>query len=142
MSGNIFAQSGINVGGLEIFGQHGSMSISIGQTDFATLMNNVNEFSLGVQQPVQKNGFILKQYRECLIFPNPSASHINISTADPDFFMFNYQIYSADARMVSYGENLKVEETIEIAGLPIGLYIVWIRNNKNQNWYCKFLKKE
>jgi len=138
--GTIFSQSSINSGGFDIEGQQGTLSISIGQADFSSLRGSTHLFYLGVQHPFERSVILIDESRECLIYPNPSHESIIVSTTDPDFLEYSYHIYSIDAKKISMGEQLKISESIQIKDLPIGMYIVWIRNNKNQNWYCKFIK--
>lgn len=73
------------------------------------------------------------------IFPNPASAELNISTLSGD--ITRILIYDVQGKVVYNNSPNTFKITVDIQGLPKGLYLVAITDNNNQNYSTKIIKE-
>ncbi len=125
-----------------------SLTYSIGQTATTTLKNANYIITQGFQQ-VEKNSTIGNKENtqnigfQAIVFPNPTQDILNLTIKDDDAENISFEItlFNLSGQQLSQGSFSEKNYQIEVSHLPVGEYILKLKNSKSQKiLVSKFLK--
>jgi hypothetical protein len=128
LSGN--AQQSVNVGGANGTGSGGSMSYSIGQTDYVNATGTGGSLNEGAQQPfeimVLGNDEHSNIMLQSMLYPNPTTANVNLSIADYSLENLEFQLFDIAGKIISKQKITEQETTIPMENLSSGTYFVTV----------------
>ena len=137
------AQFATTSSGGEAKGSGGSVSYSIGQVIFKNTSGASGSASAGVQHGYQiiVMGVEADPEISLTIFPNPTPDNLNLLT--PDFAKSHLSYRLLDFRgQVLKSEMISSRETVvEMAGLPVAVYLVCVLKDNQPIQSFKVIKK-
>ncbi|MFZ4545558.1 MAG: T9SS type A sorting domain-containing protein [Saprospiraceae bacterium] len=134
------AQSSVNCNGINVTSTAGSMSYTVGQTDFTFYESTVAKANLGVQQPAEIFSVKETVSLTCIVFPNPVAAEMYLSSDDPDYQLFSYKLFDMQGRLLQQESDVKIDKSIFLEALATGTYVLYVSNAKKDELTCKFIK--
>lgn len=137
-----FSQNSFNTCGNNLNQGNGSVSYSIGQTNyeyFTTISGNSN---LGVQQPFES--FILSnnifEIGDFLVYPNPFEDEVNLVFKDFDDEI-KYIIYDSQGKVILSDSFIGNARIIKTSNISSGLYLFQLISKNNIVKQFNLLKK-
>ena len=126
---NINAQESIAASGGNATGSGGTVSYTIGQTDYITGTSTSGTVIQGVQQPYEievvsgfdeSDGISL----DIVVFPNPASDHLKLIIVDSSLDNLRYQLFDNNGILIQ-AEEIRDMETIIQTGnlLPASYYL-------------------
>lgn len=124
------AQQSVNVGGANGTGSGGSMSYSIGQTDYVNATGTGGSLNEGAQQPfeimVLGNDEHSNIMLQTVLYPNPTAANVNLSIVDYSLENLEFQLFDIAGKIISKQKITEQETTIPMENLSSGTYFVTV----------------
>ena len=139
------AQQTISTAGGEAIGTGGTVSYTIGQTDYNTLTGNSGVVMQGVQQPYEilvvtgieeANGISL----EFSVYPNPTSDFLKLKVESYKLDNLSYQLYDVNGSLFHNGEIVSKETVIQTGDLPPAAYYLKIIDNQKEVKTFKIIK--
>lgn len=125
------AQQGTMITGGNLTSIGGSLSYSIGQTNYIYQTNIFGSISQGVQQPYEifPVGILKDENFNAKVFPNPTSNvielHLGNSTLENSFYL----LYDSQGKIISTHSIKSPKTNISFDGSPIGCYFIEVVNN-------------
>ncbi|MBP6334611.1 MAG: T9SS type A sorting domain-containing protein [Bacteroidia bacterium] len=139
-----FAQSGSVAGGGNATGAGGSVSYSIGQTNYETDFGNDGSVTKGLQQPYEISIISGMDKVDILltatIYPNPTASYITLDIADFELKKMTCELFTIQGVLIKKELLTKAQTDIDMAGLSEGTYLLKILSASNEIKTFKIIK--
>ncbi|MES2593049.1 MAG: T9SS type A sorting domain-containing protein [Bacteroidota bacterium] len=139
-----FAQQGPNASGGQGVGAGGSVTYTLGQTDYIAVIGSGGSVHQGLQQPYEIQ--VISGIEEThinltiAIYPNPATDYLILKVDDQEIEKLTYQLYDTQGKLL-INEKLKSNETtINIEQLPLAPYFVKVFKNKNEVKVFKIIK--
>lgn len=139
-----FAQQGPNSSGGQGMGSGGSVTYTLGQTDYITVTGSGGTIHQGLQQPFEIQ--VISGIEEThisltvAIYPNPATDYLVLKVDDQEIEKLTYQLYDTQGKLLM-SEKLKNNETIiNIEHLPQAPYFLNVFKNKNEVKVFKIIK--
>ena len=123
-----FAQSTVATAGGEATGD-GSMSFTIGQTVYTSVIGEGGTLSQGVQQAyviTAETGVDLIEI-QLRAFPNPTNDVLNLIVGDDDFQKVTYALYNNTSKLMTKGTVNGSEAQISMATYKAGVYFLEVK---------------
>ena len=130
---NFFSQDSFNSSGTNIVSSSGSVSHSIGQLFYNTIVSNDGQVSAGVQQTytVTNVGFNTNTLNNISVYPNPVSNNLTLTISN-SIDNFGYNLYDFQGKLIIDGIILSEETTVSTSNLSVGTYFINVYNNQNQ----------
>lgn len=130
---NFFSQDSFNSSGTNIVSSFGSVSNSIGQLFYNTIVSNDGQVSAGVQQTytVTNVGLNTNTLNNISVYPNPVSNNLTLTTSN-SIDNFGYSLYDFQGKLIIDGIILSEETTVSTSNLSVGTYFINVYNNQNQ----------
>lgn len=123
-----------------------TLTYSVGQIAVETLKSNNYIITQGFQQ-VEKNNTIGSKENtqnidfQAIVFPNPTQDILNIKIENDENDGFEIVLFNLSGQQLSQGSFSEKNYQIEVSHLPVGEYILKLKNSKSQKMMVsKFLK--
>lgn len=117
-----WGQQAISTSGAQASGTGGTVSYTVGQTDYRQLVGNGFILTEGVQQPFElfvTGSEEIEIASGIRIFPNPTYGAVQaLSEGRP----FGYRLYDAQGRMLGQDLNYNLQHIILLQDYPTGTY--------------------
>ncbi|HJZ41653.1 MAG TPA: T9SS type A sorting domain-containing protein [Bacteroidales bacterium] len=129
------AQQAISAGGGEATGTGGTLSYTIGQTDYITTTSTSGVVMQGVQQPFEllvisgieeAKGISL----EISVYPNPTSNFLRLKVANVKLQKLSYQLYDLSGSLLVSNEIRDKEIIIHTGNLAPAAYYLRISDNQ------------
>lgn len=139
------AQQAISAGGGEAIGTGGTVSYTIGQTDYNTITGTSGVVMQGVQQPFEilvitgieeAKGISL----EFSVYPNPSTDFLILKVDNYNLEYLTYQLYDVSGSLILNGEILSKETVIQAGDLTPAAYYLRINDTQKEVKTFKIIK--
>jgi len=130
---NFFSQDSFNSSGTNIVSSSGSVSHSIGQLFYNTIVSNDGQVSAGVQQTytVTNVGLNTNTLNNISVYPNPVSNNLTLTTSNSTDNV-GYSLYDFQGKLIIDGIILSEETTVSTSNLSVGTYFINVYNNQNQ----------
>ena len=130
---NFFSQDSFNSSGTNIVSSSGSVSNSIGQLFYNTIVSNDGQVSAGVQQTytVTNVGLNTNTLNNISVYPNPVSNNLTLTISN-SIDNFGYNLYDFQGKLIIDGIILSEETTVSTSNLSVGTYFINVYNNQNQ----------
>ncbi len=143
-----YSQKNTVVSGGIATGSTGSSSYSIGQIDYKTQISTSGFVSQGVQQPFEVIVLDVTDEDEPLVnvfvYPNPTKDIATINFEDYlKWDKLKYILVDMNGKIIQ--ENKKITDnntSIDISGLPLGIYFLNVTTNEKPLKTFKIIKKQ
>ena len=127
---NLNAQNNITSGGIDIKGEGGNVSQSIGQINYTTISSDEGTMSQGVIQVWEItviSGMEVKNIElYCNAYPNPVLNSLSLLVENFEEANFNYQLVDLNGRIISMAEITDKISSIDMSSLVPATYIVQV----------------
>ena len=127
----------ISTGGNAI-GTDGSVSYSIGQSNYITNRSNTGSVNQGIQQPFeisiisgleQAESILL----ECLVYPNPTTDFLRLKLQDYNAANLSYMVYDINGVQLISKKVTGAETEISLQGQEHGMYFLKVIQSQGAN---------
>ena len=120
-----------------------AVSWSIGETVSGTIAGTSAALTQGVHQPRLMVISGLPELPACnvAVYPNPAEDHISVRLSGNVRFPVTVQIISVSGTLFGHHLMTSGELDITVAGLPPGLYVIWLTDQAKQTQTFKLIKK-
>ena len=126
------AQSNTVTAGGTAISPAGSITYTIGQTNYTTNTGSNATISQGLQQAFEivtlSNNEIPQIQLTAAVYPNPTVQNVTLSIKDYDFTDLKYTLFDIQGKLISSGKISQNETRIEMANLPTALYFLKVNN--------------
>lgn len=139
-----FAQSATLSAGDEASGSSGTISYSIGQTNYMSFSSGSGKISEGVQQPIEITTINVEELPATFsasIFPNPTADQLIIQINNQKNQDLYSMLYDVQGNLLLRDAIHGNQHSITISNLTTGIYILKISNGK-ESINSKIIKSE
>jgi len=143
----VWGQEGVVVSGKTSTGNNGSVSYSVGQVVSSSLSNATGSVNQGVQQAydisvingikANKNGHKI----DVSVYPNPTASSLNLAIKDSLLNHLSYQLYVFDGKLVKTATITAKETVIDMDNYAATTYILHVFEANTNISSFKIIKK-
>jgi hypothetical protein len=127
---NLNAQNNITSGGIDIKGEGGNVSQSIGQINYTTISSDEGTMSQGVIQVWEItviSGMEVKNIElYCNAYPNPVLNSLSLLVENFEEANFNYQLVDLNGRIISMAQITDKISSIDMSSLVPATYIVQV----------------
>ncbi|WP_309640188.1 T9SS type A sorting domain-containing protein [Flavobacterium sp.] len=138
------AQQNSMASGGDAAGLGGSISFSIGQTDYATQTGSNGSAAQGVQQPFEIFTLSDEDFTNinlnAMVYPNPLISNIIISVPDLNTDNLTYQLYDIQGKKIKEGKITTVETLLDMQQYTASTYLLKLLSNQKQIKTFKIIK--
>ena len=126
-----YAQSGTNAAGGEATGNGGTVSFSIGQSNYHSVKASNGSVSEGVQQPFEISVLSTQENMEGIqllinAYPNPTTDHLTLSISNFEETNLSYQLFDMQGRLMINESITNSNTDISLANLVSSTYILKI----------------
>lgn len=138
------AQKTVLTAGSDLTGSSGSVSYSIGQTDY--IAKGTNQILEGVQQAYEITTLSTAETadsgkKEIVLYPNPFKDFVFLDFAANDYRNSEYQLYDSSGKLVQTAPVKESKSELNFSALPSAMYIIRINQNGKNIKTFKIIKK-
>ncbi|MFH0866528.1 MAG: T9SS type A sorting domain-containing protein [Bacteroidota bacterium] len=139
-----FAQSGTVSAGGTATGTGGSVTYTIGETNYINTTGFGGTITQGLQQPfeiylpdgIEENSL----QTEIGLYPNPTNEYVILSVTDADAIDLRYQLYDVLGSLLLDKEIVGTETSIYMENYATATYFLKVLNSKNESKEFKIIK--
>lgn len=138
----VLAQQGTVTAGGVATGAGGSVTYTIGETNFISATGSGGNINQGMQQPyeifvgIQSANF----NANVSLFPNPTNEYVVLSVEGNNAENLNFQLYDIDGKLLSSGKMISKETSISMKEYASATYFIKVINNNNESKNFKIIK--
>ena len=139
------AQKTISTTGGEATGSGGTVSYTVGQTDFIAVTGISGAVMQGVQQPFEI--FVVTGIQEAhgisleiFVYPNPTSGFLKLKLGNYVPENLNYHIYDINGSLLQKGEIVNKETVIQTGDLAPAIYYLRLSENGKEVKTFKIIK--
>lgn len=127
---HLTAQVSVNSGGISVSGPGGSLSVSLGQVDYALSQGSEGDLLSGVQQPFEIS--IITDLEDDMVdfhinvFPNPFQQGVSLELNTENAQSYRWQIFSIKGDLMLEGQGYEKLSYIDLSELNASLYLLRI----------------
>ncbi|MFT6698959.1 MAG: hypothetical protein ACJAVD_000445 [Porticoccaceae bacterium] len=140
------AQETNPISGGEATGVGGTISYTVGQLVYTTHTTGAGSLSQGIQQSIEfvtlSNPELTALTLKAVTYPNPTTEFITLALKDGKLTGLSYVMYDLLGRLVNKGTVVEAETKITMKSLPIGVYILRVRQNNKALKTFKIIKNK
>ncbi|PKP04725.1 MAG: hypothetical protein CVU11_04025 [Bacteroidetes bacterium HGW-Bacteroidetes-6] len=142
---SVQAQEGLPAAGGNASGSGGTVSFSVGQTNYITSTGVSGSVAAGVQQPYEISIIIgiEEANNVCLyysVYPNPVIDEITLKVEKDDLTNMSYQLYDIGGKLLENKMLTERETTIFMKNMLPATYFLRISLNDNEMKLFKIIK--
>lgn len=139
----IFAQTGTVTAGGVATGAGGSVTYTIGETNFITATGGGGQVAQGLQHPyiitsIESNNLNVN----VSLFPNPTKEYVVLSVEGNSVENMSYQLYDIDGRLLAEKKLESNQTNISMRDLASATYFIKVINNNNESKIFKIIKNQ
>jgi hypothetical protein len=138
------AQDAATVAGGDATGPGGSAAYSVGQVAYISIESASGSVNQGVQQPYEITVTGLNNNPDInllvSVYPNPSASFINLNVGNQNPGLLTFQLYDISGKLLTNQKITSTETTIQMDVFAKGYYFLKVLNNKSEMKTFKIVK--
>lgn len=140
----IFAQKGTVASGGVATGAGGSVTYTIGETNYVTATGTGGQITQGLQQPYEIYALEATSAElnvNLSLYPNPTSEFVVISVkSETAIDNLRYELYDMDGRLLATSKMVSNETNIYMKNYASASYFVKVINNKNESKNFKINK--
>lgn len=138
----LHGQSGFVTTGAELTGSGGSVSASIGLVNYTNWSGNGILIGQGNQQPYEILTNSVKPITPITValYPNPVWTDLHIKLSEIQSESLSCEIYSLKGNLIATHRLSLAENTISLAGLSAGAYLIKITKHNQNLFTSKIIK--
>ena len=133
-STKMLAQSGSVAAGGRAVGAGGAADYSIGQLDYVKSNGSGGSVSGGIQQPYEiyviTGGGESSTPFDCQLFPNPTASTLQLNVGNADTKNLSYALFDIRGKLIGQWPVANEKTIVQMNSLPSGTYFLRLHNNQ------------
>ncbi len=138
LSESIAAQNVTSSAGGDIQSSNGSsISYTLGQVAYTTIVSADKSFAEGVQQtyalhvsPIDPGDDTDGVSINCSVFPNPTSNNVTINIKNADPTAFQYLLYTSNRKLITQNKIQSSSTVVSMVDLPTGAYLLTISSSK------------
>lgn len=139
------AQKAPTSAGGDISGPGGSVSYSVGQVSYTSIIGSAGTIQQGVQQPHQITVETLvdeaaKLNLNIVAYPNPTANFLMVRTENHDAQKISYQLIDMSGKLLRNGILTGEETSLPVENLAPAAYILRIFSSSDEIKTIKIIK--
>ncbi|MCW3086554.1 MAG: hypothetical protein JWP12_3920 [Bacteroidetes bacterium] len=138
------AQTGTVAAGGNATGPGGSVSYSIGQTDYITESGKPGTVSQGLQQPyeiqVMTGIGVTGINLSATVYPNPTTDVVTLSVQDLSVANMSYAVYDIQGKLIMHDKLSGSSTVISFEGLSKSGYFIKVLSNNSEVKTFKIIK--
>lgn len=138
------AQNGTVAAGGDASGAGGTVSYSIGQTDYITENGTGGTITQGLQQPFEilvVTGIEVKDINlSCSVYPNPTADFVTLSVKDISTENMSYVLCDVKGKVINQKRLSSYETQITMVELSKATYLIKVLDNNKEVKTFKIIK--
>jgi hypothetical protein len=124
------AQSNVVTSGGTASGSGGTLSYTIGQIDYQTVIGSSGSLSQGVQQPFEIASLETDEYPniilEMKVFPNPTNAILVLSISEFTSEYLKYMVFDLQGRLILSEKITDIETSISLANQNAATYLLQV----------------
>ena len=128
--GGLYAQEAVLATGGEGSGSGGTVSYSIGQVVYTTIIGTNGSAAQGVQQPYEITiitGIEVPEINlELSAYPNPTTDFLNLKIGNYDHVKLSYQLYDMQGKLLEDKDIVERGTTLKMQSLPTSTYFLQV----------------
>lgn len=138
----VLAQSGTVTAGGVATGSGGSVTYTIGETNYILATGSGGSVNQGMQQPYEFYvGIPTANFNaDVSLFPNPTNEFIVLKIEGKHTENLNYQLFDSDGRLLSGGIMVSNETSIPMKEYANATYFIKVYNSNNESINFKIIK--
>ena len=127
-AGALQAQQSAAASGAEASGTGGSASYTVGQVAYTSQSGAEGSVHAGVQQAYEISTVGLDESKgiqlSCAVYPNPTASFLNLTVEDAAFTGLSYSLHSLGGQLIAQQAVTGKLTTVDMEALPPATYLL------------------
>ena len=137
-----FAQQDAVSSGGTANGTGGSVTYTVGETNYINTTGSGGNLSQGVQQPWDVITGIGKQDLavDISLFPNPTSNYVILNVPSEDVEGLIYQLYDMNGKILLEKKLDGTQTNIYLANYASASYLIKVTNSKNESKEFKLIK--
>jgi hypothetical protein len=137
-----FAQQGTVSSGGTASGTGGTVTSTIGETNYINTTGSGGTITQGLQQPFEITTGIgdMNLPVELSLYPNPTNEYVILNVAERDFAGLSYQLYDMQGNILVNQKIEGSETNITMANYASATYFIKVVNSKNESKEFKIIK--
>ncbi|MFH1118898.1 MAG: T9SS type A sorting domain-containing protein [Bacteroidota bacterium] len=143
-TGELSAQNGSVAAGGNAISSDGSVSFSIGETNYVNAVGSAGSTTQGLQQPYEIYTVGTDNFKninlEISAYPNPTKSSVNLIIEDQDLTKLSYQLYDLEGTLLHIHGMIGNINVIPMKDLPSAIYILRVCKDKTELKSFKIIK--
>jgi hypothetical protein len=139
----IFAQKGTVTTGGVATGAGGTVTYTIGETNYVTATGSGGLVTQGLQQPYEIFAMVATSTElnvNLSLYPNPTSEYVIINVEGGNTDNLRYELYDMDGRLLATSKMESNETNILMREYASATYFVKVINNKNESKNFKINK--
>jgi len=138
-------QNTISPTGGNAVGTGGTVSYTIGQVVYMTILETTGTLTQGVQQPYEISVITaLKEAKDisliCSVYPNPTNNFLTLKVGDYENANFSYWLYGVSGNLIETKKVLSNETQISLGDQVSGSYFLKITSSNKEIKTFKIIK--
>lgn len=138
------AQDATTAAGGDVTGSGGSVAYSVGQVAYTSVESASGSVNQGVQQPYEVTVTGINSRPDInlslSVYPNPSASFINLNVGNQKLDLLSFQLYDVTGKILMNQKVTATETTIRMEAFAKGNYFLKVLENKSEVKTFKIIK--
>jgi hypothetical protein len=137
-----FAQQGTVSAGGTASGTGGTVTYTIGETNYINTTGSGGTITQGLQQPFEITVGIeeITLPVEVSLFPNPTNEYVVLSVAAGDVNDLSYQLYDMQGKLLEDNKLNDTHTNIAMTNYASATYFIKVLNSKNESKEFKIIK--
>lgn len=114
---------------------NGSISFSVGQTNYENSSNSIGSYSQGVQQPYEYYVLDITAHDVSLsvtLYPNPASNYVVIEFGDNQMLNCTFQLTDMTGRILQKGNLESPKTLVNLESLLPSTYFIEVKTTNNQ----------
>jgi hypothetical protein len=140
------AQEAISSSGGNTTGAGGSLSFTIGQTDYISVEQGAIMINQGVQQPFEIVTLSGEEFNEikltASVYPNPTTNQLVISLQNYDYSKLSYHLVDIRGRSILEGKINGTETILNMLPYATSTYLLKLTSNNKEIKTFKIIKRD
>jgi len=138
-----FAQQGTVSAGGTASGTGGTVTYTVGETNYINTTGSGGTITQGLQQPLEIYLSSIGEITlpvEVSLFPNPTNEYVVLSVAAGDVNDLSYQLYDMQGKLLEGNKLNDTHTNIAMTNYASATYFIKVLNSKNESKEFKIIK--
>jgi hypothetical protein len=139
----IFAQQGAISAGGTANGTGGSVTYTVGETNYINTTAAGGTITQGLQQPYEIFLVGIEEVSlpvDLSLFPNPTNDYLILNVAGGNADDLTYQLYDMNGKLLSEKKMVNTQTSISMINFASATYFIKVINSKNESKEFKIIK--